>query len=452
MFRFIQKCLDTIGLRHGNPVRSFLRQIFLFFVYIWNFLLFYPRKVYVYYVQHRYKRILKKLHEKASKNEKIAVGFYAMYDSDFSFRPLFEKMLQDDFFDPFIVIAPDTLRGKKNEIERAKQTYESLTQKYGYERIILGYDYQNDIYSDPSDRFDIIAFANPYDNMTHKYYSMKYLCRKNILTIFTNYGYPACRYVRVVHGLLFTSLVWRVFVENEKILSELKKCSMCHGSNLFAIGYGKMDLLPDNFPHEKKTIIISPHHTVSSHWKGSLCLSNFLRYAQFFHYLPKKYPNIIFVFRPHPLLLISLVRDNIWTQKEVDSYMQSLLSNDNVIFSDGGEYYDLFASSDGIIHDCGSFTGEYMFTEKPACYLLRNEAEIKEEFIEFGQRILEHYYKAYSEEDIINYIENVILKGNDPLREARESFVQKEMKINYKNVSNKTIQYLKTQIQSTGSN
>ena len=97
MFRFIQKCLDTIGLRQGNPVRSFLRQIFLFFVYIWNFLLFYPRKVYVYYVQHRYKRILKKLHEKASKNEKIAVGFYAMYDSDFSFRPLFEKMLQDDF-------------------------------------------------------------------------------------------------------------------------------------------------------------------------------------------------------------------------------------------------------------------------------------------------------------------------------------------------------------------
>lgn len=448
LLKFVQKCLDMIGFREGNPVRSFLRQVYLFFVFLWNCLLFYPRKLYIYHVQHRYKRILKNLHVKASKNEKIAVGFYVIYDSSFSFRPLFEKMLQDDFFDPYIVIAPDISRGKQNEIKQAKQTYESLSQKYGLERVILGYDYANDTYSDPSDRFDIIVFANPYDSMTYRYFTMNYLCSKNVLTIFTNYAYSISRHSRFIHRLLFTNLAWRVFVENESILKELKHCSRCYGSNLYVIGYVKMDGFPDNIPHEQKSIIIAPHHTVASHWKNTLCLSNFLRYAQFFQELPKKYPNVLFVFRPHPLLLISLVRDNIWSQNDVDSYMQTLLSNKNVIFSDGGEYFDLFASSDGIIHDCGSFTAEYMFTEKPACYLLRNEDAIKVEFLEFGQRILEHYYKAYSEEDIINYIDNVILKGEDPLKEAREAFVEKELKVNYNNVSNSIIQYLKDQIQS----
>lgn len=441
-----------IGFRKGNPIRSFLQQIYLFFVFLWNCLLFYPRKLYIYYIQHRYKRILRDLHDKASKNEKIAVGFYVIYDSMFSFRPLFDKMLQDDFFDPYIVIASEVFRGKKNEIERAKQAYESLTQKYGSERIILGYDYLNDTYSDPSDQFDIIAFANPYDDITHRFYTMNYLCRKNVLTIFTSYAFPVARFIRVIHGLMFTNLSWRVFVENESILSETKKCSRCHGNNLYAIGYGKMDILPDNIPHKQTTIIIAPHHTVASSCKSYLYLSNFLRYAKFFQELPKKYPNIQFIFRPHPFLLISLVRENIWTQNEVDAYMQSLLSNKNVIYSESGEYFDLFASSDGIIHDCGSFTAEYMFTGKPACFLLRNEAEIKEEFIEFGQRILEHYYKAYSEEDIINYIENVVIKGEDPLKEAREAFVDKEMKVNYKIVSNCMIQYLKQQIQSDESN
>lgn len=452
MLKLIQKCFDMIGLKQGNPIRSFLRQIFLFLFFLWNCLLYYPRNLYIFYVQHRYKRILRNLNVKASQNKKITVGFYVIYDSTFSFRPLFEKMLLDDFFDPYIVIAPDTSRGKQNEIVQAKQTYGSLTQKYGFERIVLGYDYQNNTYSDPSDRFDIIAFANPYDNMTHRYYTMNYLCRKNSLTIFTNYAYTVSRFTRFLYGLLFTNLAWRVFIENEAILSEIKHYSRCHGKNLYVIGYGKMDTLPDKIPHEQKTIIISPHHTVASHWKKFLCLSNFLCYAQFFQELPKKYPNVKFIFRPHPLLLISLVRDNIWTQNEVDTYMQTLLSNENVVYSDGGEYLDLFAASDGIIHDCGSFTAEYMFTEKPACFLLRDEAEIKNEFIEFGQRILEHYYKAYSEEDVINYIDNVIFKGEDPLKEARISFVQKEMMINYKNVSNCIIQYLQAQIHMNGSN
>lgn len=441
-----------IGMRQGNPVRSFLRQVFLFFVYLWQCLLYYPQNIEISFVQHRYKRILRRLQAKASKNEKIAVGFYVIYDSIFAFRPLFEKMLQDDFFDPYIVIASDTFRGKINEIKRAKQAYESLVQKYGSERILLGFDYQNDTYSDLSDRFDIIAFSYPYDNWTHKFSKLEYLCHKNVLTIFTSYSYSVTRHTRHIYKLKFTNLIWRMFVENESILTEGKKYSRCQGNNLYAIGYVKMDDLPESIPHKQKTIIISPHYTVASYCKEYLQLSNFLQYAQFFQELPKKYPNIFFVFRPHPMLLDSLVRENVWTKNEVDAYMQTLLSNENMFFSDGGDYFDLFASSDGIINDCGSFTGEYMLTGKPGCFMLRNDDEIKVEFIEFGQRILEHYYKAYSEEDIINYIDNVVLKGEDPLKEAREAFVENEMKINYKNVSNCIIQYLKQQIQTDSSN
>ena len=118
----------------------------------------------------------------------------------------------------------------------------------------------------------------------------------------------------------------------------------------------------------------------------------------------------------------------------------------NVLYSRGGEYFDMFVNSDGIIHDCGSFLAEYLFTEKPACYMLENKKSIKKWFLPIGQKCLDFCYKTYSEKDIINFIENVILKNKDVLREKRISFVNSNLKLNYPNSSKFILNFIKKEL------
>ena len=41
---------------------------------------------------------------------------------------------------------------------------------------------------------------------------------------------------------------------------------------------------------------------------------------------------------------------------------------------------------------------------------------------EFGKQAMRQHYIGKCEEDIINFIENVVLKGDDPMKQGREDF------------------------------
>ena len=99
-----------------------------------------------------------------------------------------------------------------------------------------------------------------------------------------------------------------------------------------------------------------------------------------------------------------------------------------------------------MIHDCGSFTGEYLYTEKPCCYMLKKGADLSETYIPLGERCLENYYHAYSGEDICRFIEDVVINGDDPLKEQRTAFSRNELKVNYPHTSEFIIDYIKKKI------
>ena len=96
---------------------------------------------------------------------------------------------------------------------------------------------------------------------------------------------------------------------------------------------------------------------------------------------------------------------------------------------------ETFIQSDAIIHDCASFLCEYLFTEKPACYLLKNKESIEKNFNDLGKESLNHYYQAFNEKDILHFIENVVLKKQDTKKEQRLKYAQENLKINYPNVA-----------------
>lgn len=59
---------------------------------------------------------LKTLKTQLQNKQKIRVCFYIVADSEFVFKTLFEKMQNDDIFEPFILAIPDVARGEESYV------------------------------------------------------------------------------------------------------------------------------------------------------------------------------------------------------------------------------------------------------------------------------------------------------------------------------------------------
>lgn len=282
--------------------------------------------------------------------------------------------------------------------------------------------------------------------MVKDIHHIDYFLNKDVLTIYANYGFAALKFWDEVIATAFYNSVWKVCLETESNLKYLKKHQIIRGYNGIVTGYFKADLLADcdKVNNTKKMVIISPHHTVMG-WK-KLNISNFLRFSELFIRLPKMYPQINFVFRPHPLLFPNLKEYNVWSDEQIKDYKIRLLSSSNMLYDQSGDYSSLFVNSDAIIHDCGSFIGEYLFVEKPCCYMMKSLEDTMDGLVPLGKECMDCYYHAFTEDDIINFIEDVVVKGRDPLKESRRSFAENTLYTNYPNSSKRFLDYLKKTI------
>jgi len=388
--------------------------------------------------------VLQKLRLKVQLKQKIRVCFFVMYDASFAGRTIYEAMLEDELFEPFIVVIPDTLRGEKHQNFNLKKTYEALREKYT--KVYLGFDYKSNKYTDYSTKTDLVCFPNVYEELTNRIFTQSYYLDKETLTFYINYSFGISKFSNEMIKRQTYNEFWKIFVPTQEHLNEFKKHQMLKGSNVVVTGYPKIDDLSKQIIREKdrKKLIIAPHHTVTG-WKY-LHISNFLKYADFFLKLPIMYPQIDFVFRPHPLLLTQLKRNDIWGENKTNFYFNQIEAIPNMIYDQSGEYFDLFANSDGIVHDCGSFLAEYLYTDKPACYMLKNKRAIKKWFSPIGQKCLQHCYKAFSKKDILDFIDNTIIKNIDPLKKNRIDFVNRKLKINYPFSSEYILNYIKNEL------
>lgn len=401
----------------------------------------------------RYKRIQESYPQKieniraiADQKGRVNAAFFVIFSSVFQTEPVFRRMVKDDFFNPVIVVTPDMQRSERQREECYQQTYRELREKYG-DRVIHGYDVETGEYYDPEDNYQLVFFNNPYSKMAYRKHHVTYFLDKNALSIYPYYGFAAVQYGRNLMHTDFYNFVWKLCLDSQMNLEDLQKHQPIKGINGLVTGYLKMDRLAECEvrPRERKKIIICPHHTVLG-WK-SLDISNFLVYKDFFLQLPAKYPDVDFVFRPHPLLFSNLRENGLWSDEEIDNYINAMNAYKNAVYDNSGDYFDLFMNSDAMIHDCSSFIGEYLFTEKPCCYMLKSKNQLNTVLIPMGRECLKQYYQAFSESDIIDFIDNVVIKGNDPLKNQREAFSRKVLKFNYPNGTQSLISYIKDVLQ-----
>lgn len=378
---------------------------------------------------------IKRIKKKVKNKEKIKVAFLVMYTTSIQFTEIFEKMLNSDIFEPYLIANPDFSRSQEHLLFNYNRTVNELVAKYGSERVLLGYDIENDIYKDFSNDFDLMFTNNPYDNMAQDYYKVSYWAKKEKLLLYISYFYMGRCYITIENLKLPTfNMFWRIFVENNYVKTLAKKYQGLSGKNMIVTGYSKLDSLArfEDIGRKRKRIIIAPHHSINMDF-----LAGFLEYSDTLLELPKRYPNIDFVFRPHPLLIQNLKKEEFWGEKKTEEYINNLLSNKNVMYSTQGDYFELFQNSDAIFHDCGSFTSEYMCTGKPCAFYIRKKMNIKKIFTDFGRKHLNLHYKCRSAKDIYNFIEQIVIAENDFMKNKRMKFVNKEILLNFPNVSQK---------------
>lgn len=328
---------------------------------------------------------------------------------------LYLKMKQHPRFNPVIRVLPST------ENERAKdEVFVYLKAKgYEYEYIATDEPLQKQF------KADIIFYQKPYLWV----YAPQHTFLKNKSSLFC---YVAYGFHNVISNYIcnqpFHNYAWQCYFENQKCAEETAAIMDNKGHNISITGIPMSDafLLPSDAYHArwkpqsqpKKKIIWAPHFSVSE--GDILAYSTFLKYHQFMIDLAVKYKNEVqFLFKPHPLLFFRLCR--LWGQSKAEEYYALWSDMDNTQV-ELGQYIDYFMTSDAMIHDCSSFTIEYLYTQKPVMYLLKGESNGHDANLNSLAKDSFHlHYMGKDELDIESFIQYV-LEGRDELASKRLDF------------------------------
>ena len=222
---------------------------------------------------------------------------------------------------------------------------------------------------------------------------------------------------------------WRLFYASDIHRREAAEVLYNKGSNIRVTGDLLMDTLtapagkdvwkPQDTP--KKRIIWAPHFSIVD--AGMLHRDSFSWLSECMPRIAARYRDCVqFAFKPHPRLLTELYAHPDWGKEKADAYYRAWETGANTQLVTGS-YVDLFKTSDAMIHDSASFTVEYHFTGKPVLFTTRDlDASLKGQNA-LGQAGILAHYPGRSEQDIVSFIDFVVLSGNDPKKEERAAFV-----------------------------
>lgn len=223
---------------------------------------------------------------------------------------------------------------------------------------------------------------------------------------------------------------WRLYYPTRIHIATARKYSDTNGRNIRVVGEPHADdFLSNNITNvwkdnrNRKHIIWAPHFLI--HPYDRIQRSSFLWISEFMLKIAEEYKDEIFIaFKPHPRLYSELCIDPNWGEEKANQYYNKWNEMENTQF-ENGEFIDLFKGSDALIHDCSSFMSEYLFVKKPCLFITKDISVIRDDSCVFGNKCLDMHYVAKETNDIIDFIEKVVLEDNDILRNNRDEFFTK---------------------------
>lgn len=351
-------------------------------------------------------RIFKISAEKIRRKDKIKVGF-VLYDSSmWCGDDLYNFFACDEHFEPtiFLCLRSNQELLKKDFLRGVEQFKSRGLNVIPVEKRNTAIPVQ-----------DVIIFLTPYFSVLATDFRPENLFVKTLM-VYIPYS------IKISQFNIFNEVV---FLSSLKIFSsstvELEtwnsKCRVGMPRGIYS-GYPKIDIFFKNDTNFKfdwtmaqpnaKKIIWAPHWSIKSAVKYATFQWNY----KFMYDFAKEHPEISWIVKPHPNLLFSAVNSGVFSSVETfEEYLKAWNDLPNAQVYTGAYYQAIFATSDGMIHDSGSFIAEYQYVDKPMIYLTRDT----QKYNELGEEILKASYLVDGQDldGIAAMMQRVFIEGDD---------------------------------------
>lgn len=276
---------------------------------------------------------------------------------------------------------------------------------------------------------DIVFMIKSYGNVPDQY-QLKHLECVIPRTVYIPYGMEITTDLAKYGFQYYLHYrAWRHCAYGEIVKKYAKEYGYRNGENVVVWGHPKADhyldmeskqeLIPDEWKkkiRDRKVILWTPHHLIDLNETGT---GTWLIWSERILDMAFKNPDVVFIFRPHPLLMGALVNSGSMTQRQVERLQEKIQNAENIIWDKNSLYYAAFYAADAIITDGTTFSIEFLYTKKPILLTPRN---IKGFYM--YEQMMEAYYIAKSIQDIIRFVQ-MVKKGEDPLFDKRLALYNK---------------------------
>ncbi|MBR3746033.1 MAG: CDP-glycerol glycerophosphotransferase family protein, partial [Selenomonadaceae bacterium] len=344
------------------------------------------------------------------RKDKIKVGFVSYDASMWCGDELYNFFARDERFEPKIFLC---LRADEGDKETVQKDFQNGVAKFKSRGINVVPLFKKDA-AVPAQ--DVLIFLTPYLEVLPNAFQLSILTARTLLAHIP-YSFSVSQLYEAFNmPIMF--VVWKNFMVSKIALKLLEEKSKLGAPRGLYSGYPKLDPFFEDKSsflfnwktarHKSKKIIWAPHWSIDEGVKYSTFQWNY----KFMYEFAKAHPEISWVVKPHPNLLFSAVKSGLFPSAGAfEAYLKAWNDLPNAQVCTGAYYQAIFATSDGMILDSGSFIAEYQYVDKPMIFLTRDT----QKFNELGEKILAASYcvDGRNLDGIAATMQKVFIEGND---------------------------------------
>jgi len=383
------------------------------------------RKRLRYRFQHHFPQMYRRYDRMAAEVRKrghVNVGFVASSISMWRYGGLCELLCADDRFSVKVAIHPFfdySPVAAETEMKRLQEHFaacgvecESITDDADWLRFKQTF------------MPDVLFYPQPYLKSYND--AVDWIANKDCLLCYIPYGVRMTNPSWILNNGLSLE-AWRYYVLSESHRLDAHM-AVNYGRNVVVVGEPRQaefeKVADDPWKNisdgiKRKRVIWAPHFRVVRN--DLFNRPDFMWLYDIMVDIAKQYiDKVQFAFKPHPALKTALYDHPDWGRERTDAYYALWSQGVNTQLEDG-EYASLFVRSDAMIHNCGSFAGEYLYTRKPAAFTTHDWQEACADMSKFGQRCMDAHYVVTSRDEIERFIDRVVLGGEDEMLAVRDN-------------------------------
>lgn len=336
----------------------------------------------------------------------------ALFDA---YAPLYAAMEDDPLFEPEILAFKR--RDVPHDVTEAETR--AFLEGRGLRAHLVGFDGSDEWPQLDPDAYDLLfytlgslAYPEPYriERTSHHF-----------LTCYLAYGVLLADQPELQFNQDSHHCAWRVFASTRRDLFFYRHYQRRLRSNARLTGYPKFDLYDSGVLVEtgggRPSVVWAPHWTIGLIYP-ELNMGMFDRICMDMLSVMDEFPNVDFVYRPHPNLPHALAATTFMSAESYAIYLDMLRARPNCRIETGGDNIALFRDSAGMITDSVSFLAEHLPSGRPLLFLDRpDRARLNDQ----GERIAALHIQGRDGADIRAFIAQTVVGGADPRAVERRS-------------------------------